>query len=122
MEENQLNRMEEMLAKLISMVGSVRSEQKADEQLTMKEEQSLIRDEQLTMREEQSMMKEEQSLMRGEQSSIKEELKLMRNENEKRHVEVLSRFQALEADHEHTWEKTVRNEREIAVIKKPFEL
>ncbi|MFE7062818.1 hypothetical protein ACFVAD_11770 [Sutcliffiella sp. NPDC057660] len=53
---------------------------------------------------------------------MKEEMKLMRVENEKRHSEVMNRFHTLEADHEHTWEKTVKNEREFAVFKKQFEL
>ena len=60
--------------------------------------------------------------MRTEQSSIKEELAQMRCENEQRHNELISKFTALEADHEHTWEKTVRNEREIAKVKKQIEM
>ena len=36
---------------------------------------------------------------------------------EERHQEVLDRFKALEIDQNFIWEKTVRNEREIANIK-----
>lgn len=60
--------------------------------------------------------------MKREIYIMKEETKLMRVENEKRHSEVMNRFHTLEADHEHTWEKTVKNEREFAVFKKQFEL
>lgn len=49
---------------------------------------------------------------------MKEEFRLMRQENEERHLEIISRFEMLEANQEHTWEKTVMNEREIAVMKK----
>jgi hypothetical protein len=93
-----------------------------EEQTSMRQELTSFKEEQTLMRQELTSFKEEQSLMRQELTSFKEEQKLMRIENEQRHKEIISRFESLEADHEFTWEKTVRNEREIAKVKKQFEL
>jgi len=129
--QQQLDRMEEMLTSLISIVGNINSEQKLmkAEQMEMKKDISEIKAEQLEMKKDISEMKKDISEMKAEQVEMKteifimkEEMKLMRVENEKRHSEVMNRFHTLEADHEHTWEKTVKNEREFAVFKKQFEL
>lgn len=115
--------MEEMLTSLISIVGNINSEQKLmkPEQMEMKKDISEIKAEQ-EMKKDISELKAEQVEMKTEIFLMKEEMKLMRVENEKRHSEVMNRFHTLEADHEHTWEKTVKNEREFAVFKKQFEL
>lgn len=143
--QQQLDRMEEMLTSLISIVGNINSEQKLmkaeqmemkkdiseikAEQMEMRKDISEIKAEQLEMKKDISEMKKDISEMKAEQVEMKneifimkEEMKLMRVENEKRHSEVMNRFHTLEADHEHTWEKTVKNEREFAVFKKQFEL
>lgn len=121
--QQQLDRMEEMLTSLISIVGNINSEQKLmkPEQMEMKKDISEIKAEQ-EMKKDISELKAEQVEMKTEIFLMKEEMKLMRVENEKRHSEVMNRFHTLEADHEHTWEKTVKNEREFAVFKKQFEL
>ena len=67
-------------------------------------------------------MNQEQSSMKKQQTSLREEMALMRAENEKSHQEIISKLDTLAADHEHTWEKTVRNEREIAKVKHQFDL
>lgn len=121
--QQQLDRMEEMLTSLISIVGNINSEQKLmkPEQMEMKKDISEIKAEQ-EMKKDISELKAEQVEMKTEIFLMKEEMKLMRVENEKRHSEVMNRFHTLEADHEHTWEKTVKIEREFAVFKKQFEL
>ncbi|MGM0877179.1 MAG: hypothetical protein ACQEWV_21155 [Bacillota bacterium] len=122
--EQKLNRIEEMLATLIKMVGSMYEEQTSmKKDLTIiKKEQTAMREEQTSMKKDLTIVKEEQTAMKEEQRSTREELNLMRSENDKRHNEIITRYDTLEADHEHTWEKAVRNEREIAKIKKQFEL
>jgi hypothetical protein len=45
------------------------------------------------------------------------QLQDLQEKGEERHQEVLDRFKALEIDQNFIWEKTVRNEREIANIK-----
>ncbi|WP_203289098.1 hypothetical protein [Metabacillus sp. cB07] len=52
------------------------------------------------------------------QNLMKEALRQMRQENNERHSEIIARFEILEANQEHTWEKTVINGRDIAVMKK----
>lgn len=108
--QTQLDRMEEMLTSLISILGDINSDQK------------LMKAEPMEMKKDISEMKAEQVGMKTGVFIMKEEMKLMRVDNEKRHSEVMNRFHTLEADHEHTWEKTVKNEREFAVFKKQFEL
>lgn len=129
--EERLSRIEDMLAQLISMVGGMRTEQTAmkEEQstmkldlTTMKEDQSTMKSNLTAMKDDQSAMKEDQSTMKSDLTAMKEEQQTMRSENEERHIELISRFESLEADHEHTWQKAVRNEREIAKIKHQFEL
>ena len=89
-------KIEEMLSQLITMVGGIR--------------------------EEQTSMKEEQVSFRHELQGMKEELNSLRDESEIRHHEIMDRLSSLEFDHELTWEKTVRNEREIGKMKKLYEL
>lgn len=54
------------------------------------------------------------------QDSIEElrlEQKELRCESEKRHHELLEKLNTLQSDQDYIWEKSVRNEREIARIK-----
>ena len=103
-------KIEEMLSQLITMVGGIR-----EEQTSMKEEQA-------SFRHELQGMKEEQVSFRHELQGMKEELNSLRDESEIRHHEIMDRLSSLEFDHELTWEKTVRNEREIGKMKKLYEL
>lgn len=50
-------------------------------------------------------------------ASLKREIAELRNDMDKRFNEIMVKLTELEHDHEHTWEKTVRNERDIARIK-----
>ena len=94
--EERLERMEDMLANLIRMVGDMKREQ-------------------LETRQEIKEMKQDQKATR-------EDIARLRLENEKHHNEISSRISSIELDHEHTWEKTVHNEREISKLKKKLDL
>ncbi|TXC85950.1 hypothetical protein FS935_19170 [Metabacillus litoralis] len=122
--EEKINRIEEMLATLIQKVGKIHEDQVAmrEEQTLMKLEQTSMKHDISSMKKEQTLMKQEQTLMKQEQTSLREEMALMRAENEKSHQEIIGKLDSLAADHEHTWEKTVRNEREIAKVKHQFDL
>lgn len=102
MSEQRLERMEGMLTQLISTVGNIMNEQTA-------------------MREEQTAMRKDQKAMREEQIAMRKDQKAMREENDKHHQEVMNNFRSLEADQDHIWEKTARNEREFAKFKNLFE-
>ena len=55
--------------------------------------------------------------LRLEQKELRDEQKEMRCESEKRHHELLEKLNTLQSDQDYIWEKSVRNEREIARIK-----
>ncbi len=55
--------------------------------------------------------------MKGDIQSLKDEFQKEKEKNEERHKELLGSFKSLENDQDFIWEKTVRNEREIANIK-----
>ncbi|MCF6094582.1 guided entry of tail-anchored proteins factor 1 [Microaerobacter geothermalis] len=135
--DDRLKRMEEMLANLIHIVGNIRSDQEAmwEEQRQMRAELQDVKTEQRQIRAELQDVKTEQRQMRAElqdvkteQMSMKEsilwlkqEQESMRKEAAERHEEILNRLSFIERDVEHTWEKTARNEREIARVKKQLE-
>jgi len=101
--EERLERMEEMLANLIRMVGEMKKDQ-------------------LEMKQDIGKVKEEIIEVKQDQKAMREELAQMREGNEKHYHETNTRFFSIEIDHEHTWEKAVQNERELSKLKKQFDL
>lgn len=96
--EERFDRMENMLGKLIGMVGTMSKEQKE-------------------MKADIIDIKSEQTSMKVDIADIKAEQASMKTENEVRHLEVLKRFSMMEADHNLIWGKAVNNERDIAKMK-----
>ncbi|WP_163142405.1 hypothetical protein [Bacillus sp. 22-7] len=92
-------KMENMLAQLIKMVGSLQSD--------MQE-----------MKKEQQEMKQEQQGMKQEQQGMKQELQKLETKSDQRHQEILEHFKVLERDQDFIWEKPARNERDIGNIKR----
>lgn len=84
----------------------------------MKTELTGVKTEIKKMKTDITEIKTEVDGIQNSQLSIQEELRQMREENNERHSEIIARFEILEANQEHTWEKTVMNERDIAVMKK----
>ena len=76
-----------------------------------------IKQEQQEIKQEQQEMKREQQEMKKVQQEMQSKLQGLELKGEERHQEVLDRFKALEIDQNFIWEKTARNEREIANIK-----
>lgn len=93
------NRIESMLSQLISMVGSIQTEQQA-------------------MKSDIAEMKSEIKEVKQQQESIQNRLEKLETISEERHKEILERFESLERDQDFIWEKTARNEREIGNIKR----
>jgi chromosome segregation ATPase len=127
-------KVEEMLTQIIKIVGSMQSdfqEMKGDisglksEVQEMKVDISGLKSEVQEMKVDISGLKSEVQEMKGDIKGLKSELQDLkfdiqeeRLKNEERHKEVLSHFKALENDQDFIWEKAVRNEREIAHIKR----
>lgn len=105
MSEQQFERMEDMLTQLVGMVA--KNNEKVD----------TITKEMQTMTGEIASIREDQQSMSTEISFIKKDQQSMSTDNGRRHEEIMRKFNTVEADQDYTWEKTARNEREIAKIK-----
>lgn len=70
------------------------------------------------MNQEQTGIKKIIEEIKQEQVEIKNELQEFETKGEERHKEVMDRFTSIERDQDFIWEKTARNEREIANIKR----
>lgn len=57
------------------------------------------------MKQDIATIKNEQKSMKEEQSAMRLELSKMRCKNEKHYKEIIAKYNSLEADHEHTWER-----------------
>lgn len=115
--EERLERMEEMLANLIRMVGDMKNELSE-----VKQEQKVMKLDLTEVKQEQKAMKQDLTEVKQEQKATREDLTQMRKENDKHFNEMNNRFVSIEMDHEHTWQKSVQNEREISKLKKQFDL
>jgi chromosome segregation ATPase len=115
MSEN--NRMEEMLSTLITLVGTIRSDQEI-----MREDFKELKTEINGIKGELTDIKTELSGIKTEINDMKSEIKDIHNEGEKKHKEILDKLSLIEADQDHIWDKAVRNEREIVKLKKQYEL
>ncbi|WP_456277524.1 hypothetical protein [Bacillus sp. AK128] len=62
-------------------------------------------------------LKVDMEAMKKDMEDIKFELKEFKETNEREHSEILSKLKDIESDQDHIWEKTVRNERDIAKFK-----
>lgn len=58
--------------------------------------------------------------MKQEMQEMKQNHQEMEIKSENRHKEILERFKDLETDQDFIWEKTARNERELANLKSRF--
>lgn len=101
MNDQRLDKIEDMLSQLIGMVGKLNEE--------MQE-----------MKKEQQEMKKDIQEMKKEQLEFKIQLNEIEQKNEKRHEQIIERFQTFERDKDFIWEKTARNEREIGNLKRLF--
>lgn len=90
-------KIENMLSQLIKMVGTMCSDQQE-----MK----------------QDMKQDIQEIKHDQKGLLLKIEKLLETKGEDRHQEIVARFKALENDHDFIWEKTARNERDLANIKR----
>lgn len=105
-------KIESMLSQLIKMVGNSHAEQQE-----MKRTQQGLMQTQQEMKQDLQEVKQDLQEMKQDQKSMQEKLQELDSKGEERHKEILDRFTAIETDQDFIWEKTARNEREIAHIK-----
>ena len=109
MSEERLERLEGMMSQLITMVGNLHNSM-SDMQKDMKEIQK-------DMKEVQTVQNEHGQKF----EAIELRMDKMETKNELRHHEVLHQIKRLEKDQDFIWEKTVRNERELEIMKRTLE-
>lgn len=110
MDEQRLERMEDMLSKLITMVG------------TLNQQQQETKNEMLSLKNEMQGLKNEMQDMKKEQQEMKNDQLIMRIENERQFTEVHKTLTDIRLDQDHIWEKVVRNERELAKLRGHLQL
>lgn len=94
-------KVEDMLSQLIKMVGTIQVELHEVKQ------------------DVQGVKQELQEVKQGQQE-MQSKIQEIETKSENRHKEILERFKDLETDQDFIWEKTARNEREIANLKSRF--
>jgi predicted nucleic acid-binding Zn-ribbon protein len=105
-------KIENMLSQLIRMVGNIQSEQQEMKQV-QQDMQGKLQNMENKLQDMDNKIKD----MDIKLQEIDSKLQGLEAKGEERHQEVIDRFKALEIDQNFIWEKTVRNEREIANIK-----
>lgn len=120
MSEERLDRLEGMMSQLITMVGNIHN--------TMIEMQKTINGMQTRMDGMEKSMDGMEKSMDGMLAVQKEHgqkfeaielgMDKMETKNELRHQEVLQHLKRLEKDQDFIWEKAVRNERELEIMKR----
>jgi archaellum component FlaC len=103
MDEQRLDRMEDMLTMLISMVGNLNKQQQI-------------------MHEELQGVKNDLHVVKGELQVVKEDQSSIRSENEMHFSEILKKLTEFQSDQDYLWGKISRNERDIAKLKTHLQL
>ncbi|MDE3840280.1 hypothetical protein C0966_13145 [Bacillus methanolicus] len=145
MKEDRLDRIEEMLTSIIAMVGKTNSiQQSMENRLQSLEDrmqglenrmQSLedrmqglenrmqsLEDRMQGLENRMQSLEDRMQTMEDKMQGIIAEQAEMRRENEIRFNKIDKKIESLLADQDHIWEKAVRNEREIAKIKRHVDL
>ena len=116
MSEERLERLEGMMSQLITMVGNMHNSI-IGIQKDMNGMQKDINGMQKDMNEIQTVQKEHGLKF----EAIELRMDKMETKNDLRHREVLNQMKRLERDQDFIWEKAVRNERELEIIKRTSE-
>lgn len=98
MEQDRFDRMENMLTDLIKTVAITNKE--------MKE-----------MKDDVRILKDDVSVLKTDINELKMDMKVLKEAQETTN----QLLQDMRADQDHIWEKTVKNERELAIIKRHFQ-
>jgi len=106
-------KIENMLSQLIKMVGTMHSDQ-----LEMKKDIQDLKQDMQEMKQDMQEMKQDLHEVKQDQQVLHVKAEKLETKSEERHQEVVARFKALEKDQDFIWEKTARNERDIANIKR----
>lgn len=106
-------KIENMLSQLIKMVGTMHSDQ-----LEMKKDIQDLKQDMQEMNQDMQEMKQDLHEVKQDQQVLHVKAEKLETKSEERHQEVVARFKALEKDQDFIWEKTARNERDIANIKR----
>jgi chromosome segregation ATPase len=124
MDEKRLDRMEDMLATLITMVGNLNQQfGNLNQQVGSLNEQVGILNEQVgNLNQQVDMLNQQQKTMNEGIQVVKADQSNIRSENEKQFTEVLKKLNEVQVDQDYIWKKTASNERELARLKSHLQL
>lgn len=72
----------------------------------------------LEMKQDMQEMKQDLREVKHDQQGLHVKVEKLETKSEEQHQEIVARFKALEKDQDFIWEKTARNERDLAHIKR----
>ncbi|MBS4209473.1 hypothetical protein [Bacillus sp. FJAT-50079] len=130
MSEERFDRIEEMLAQLLKMVANTNQEQaKMRKEMALKTDVDSLKADMGTMKTDMDSLKADMGTMKADMDSMKTEMGFMREnisriekKGDERHEQILSELQLIKIDQDFTWEKAVKTEREVGIIKKQMGL
>ena len=119
-------RIESLLTQLIQKVGVIQTDMLDMKQeiggmkqdiFEMKQEIGGMKQEICGLKQEMQEQKQETQGIKQEIQGIKQTLIEIETKGDARHKEMMERLKKIEIDQDFIWEKTVKNEREISIIK-----
>lgn len=113
-------KVESMLSQLIKMVGTMHSDQLEMKQdiRGMKQDIHELKQDQHEMKQDIQEMKQDLRELKHDQQKLHVKVEKLETKSEEQHLEIVARFKAIEKDQNFIWEKTARNERDLANIKR----
>jgi septal ring factor EnvC (AmiA/AmiB activator) len=124
MDEKRLDRMEDMLATLIGMVGNLNQQQQ-----TMQADLNVVKADLIDVKADLNVVKADLNDVKIDLNIAKADLQVvkvdqttLRCENEKQFSEVMKKLTYMQADQDYIWDKTVKNERELANLRSQLQL
>lgn len=117
MDNSRLDKIEDMLATLITMVGNNNNKQSKMEQRLGSMEQKVDSMEQRLGSMEQKVDSMEQRL-----DNVEQNLTEIKNEQSSMREEIMTKLTDMQADQNYIWEKAAKNERELAIIKSRLQI
>jgi chromosome segregation ATPase len=112
MTKDRLDKMEEMLTTLITMVGNIN-----DKQNQMGEKLDRMENRLDKIEKRLDKMEDRLDKMENRLEMVEKKLDKLEDGQKSMREEIMAKLKDMQADQDHIWEKAVRNERELAKLK-----
>src|SRR5699024_8839713 len=109
--EERLISIENTVGQLVKMVSTV-----LEQQNNMRQDIEIMKADIEVLKTDIRMMKADIGMMQADIKTLQNDQKNMRETSDERYNNIMEELKMIRADHNHTWEKVVRNERKIALM------